>query len=559
MRHDLEQAISSAVQTLFGIEVPIELTRPDKTFGDYATSVALKVATELGHKPRQVAETLSAQLGRDLADFVSQIVVAGPGFINIFLSDKALLKLGLSKPSQVYEGQQILVEFGDPNPLKAMHLGHLYTTIVGDTIARLLEAAGASVKRLSYHGDVGLHVAKAVWGIGETIDWNPARLKELESEEIEHDGLKLTLKTIIGYLYAKGARAFEEESTAADRIKDINKHIYEQDDPTINAIYDWGVERSFKYFDLIFTELGVHFDKRYLESQSSPVGLRFVQRHLGSVFEKSQGAIVYKGEKKGLHTRVFVNSAGLPTYEAKDLGLAEMKKSDFKAADKSIIITANEQVEYFRVMLAALSEFDAQLAAKSQHLTHGFISLATGKMSSRTGLVYGAQELLDETHKTVSQNYPNSKVASAVYLAAIKYTFLKYRLGGDIVFDVQQSVALEGNSGPYLQYAHARARSILAKASTPLAKPNDLMSEERSLALKISEYSEVVDRSVQELLPHHICIYLYELAQEFNHFYEHNRVIGDGREASRLSLVKSYADTLKQGLELLGIPSPEQM
>jgi arginyl-tRNA synthetase len=250
----------------------------------------------------------------------------------------------------------------------------------------------------------------------------------------------------------------------------------------------------------------------------------------------------------------------LPTYDGKDLGLAELKDRDYPQAARSIIITANEQVEYLKVMLAALGQFEPALAAKTSHLSHGFLSLTTGKMSSRTGKVYMAQDLLEAVSEAVRQQYPASPVQREAYLAAVKYTFLKNRIGGDLVFDVQESVSLEGNSGPYLQYAHARARSILKKAGqVPAGDINDLQPAERSLARHLSEYPEAVGKAVQELMPHHIATYLYELAQAFNRFYEKNRVVGDEREAVRLQLVAAYAQILQNGLGLLNIPAPGQM
>jgi arginyl-tRNA synthetase len=554
-------ALQQVIKDVFTIDVEPELTRPDEQFGDYATNVALKLSKQLGKNPRDIAETIAERLRTELAEQVGEVTIAGPGFINIRLTDRALIDAALNREiPQKYQGQEILTEFGDPNPLKAMHLGHLYTTIVGDTISSLMETAGATVRRLSYHGDVGMHVAKAIYGIGEYIQWDTNRLTELEQPEIVIEDTVLTIKTVIGYLYARGARAFEENEDAQARIRQINAHVYKKDDPTITAIYDWGVKRSFEYFDLIFTELGVHYDKRYLESQATPIGLQSVNEHIGTVFEKSDNAVVYKGEKVGLHTRVFINSEGLPTYEAKDLGLVELKHKDYPNATQSYIITANEQTEYFKVMLAALGEFDKPLAEKTHHIAHGFLSLTTGKMSSRTGKVFGAQELLDSTSEAVKAAYPDSPIQREVYLAAVKYTFLKSRIGGDIVFDVQESVTLEGNSGPYLQYAHARARSILAKVDgNPADIEGSLEKDERSLLRKLSEYPAVVERAVDELLPHHICTYLYELAQDFNRFYEHNRVIGDERQIVRVRLVAEYADVLRGGLRLLNIPAPERM
>jgi arginyl-tRNA synthetase len=261
-----------------------------------------------------------------------------------------------------------------------------------------------------------------------------------------------------------------------------------------------------------------------------------------------------------LHTRVFITSKGLPTYEAKDLGLVELKNKDYPNAARSIIITANEQTEYFKVMLAALKEFDEQLANKTKHIAHGFLSLSTGKMSSRTGNVYGAQDLLDGVRAEVERKYPDSGVKEIVYLAAVKYSMLKHRLGQDIVVDVKESVNLEGNSGPYLQYAHARAKNILAKAGEAKeVKSTDLDDNERSLVRKLSEYSEAVEKATKELMPHHVATYLYELSQVFNRFYEKSHVLGDEREAIRIKLVERYADVLKEGLGLLGIIAPDKM
>jgi arginyl-tRNA synthetase len=397
---------------------------------------------------------------------------------------------------------------------------------------------------------VGMHVAKAIW----------AMKKALPDGDITDDVLA-TLTNSLGSYYAEGAAAYDNDEQAAEQIRSINEHVYKEDDETINTIHKWGSERSFGYFDEIFNELGISYEPsgRYLESVTTKVGVDFVRKHTGSVFEESDGAIIYRGEKVGLHTRVFINSKGLPTYEAKDLGLAELKNQDYPNASKSIIITANEQTEYFKVMLAALSEFDAELAAKTKHIAHGFLSLTTGKMSSRSGNVFSASDLMSEVKSKAKELYPESDIQQDVYLAALKYTFLKNRIGGDIVFDVNESVSLEGNSGPYLQYAHARARSILRKAEPQDVEFVNLEEAERSLLRKVSEYAEVVDKAVFELMPHHICTYLYELAQTFNRFYEHNRVIDDPREAVRLQLVVAYADTLKAGLELLNISAPDKM
>ncbi len=557
---EIRIAIAGAVKKLFNVDLSIELTRPDEQFGDYSTNVALKLSKELSKNPREIAEaivkTISVQ-GSTL--YIERAEVAGPGFINVYLKDSALWRLAGLAPTQKLLGQEILVEFGDPNPFKEMHLGHLYTAIVGDVISNLLQANGATVRRLSYHGDVGMHVAKAIWGIIEHLK----EIGEWSKPELDLNSLGAKLRTNLGAFYVRGAKAFEENEDDANAIKEVNEHIYTRDDERINSLHSWGTEVSFGYFDQIFKELNIIYEPngRYLESVATKAGVEIVKQNIGKVFEASDGAIVYRGEKVGLHTRVFINSRGLPTYEAKDLGLVQLKNRDYPDASQSIIITAHEQSEYFKVMLAALGEIKPELAAKTRHIAHGFLSLTTGKMSSRTGSVHSAAALMAEVQKAAQEAYPESDVQMDVYLAALKYTFLKNRIGGDIIFDIQESVSLEGNSGPYLQYAHARARSILAKVvgSSEAAEDLKLNGSERSLLRKIGEYPEVVERAVAELMPHNISTYLYELSQAFNSFYEHNRVINDPRQALRLKLVKSYADTLQKGLQLLNIPTPKRM
>jgi arginyl-tRNA synthetase len=530
---ELKRALRNSCQELFSLEVEPEITRPEEQFGDYATNVALQLAKQLGKNPREVAEQLAANLKGDY-----QTSIAGPGFINFRLSDQVLAEAArwATRLPEKYEGREILVEFGDPNPFKEMHIGHLYSYIVGDSISKLLEATGATVRRLSYHGDVGLHVAKAIWGMQNLPEGQ-----------------------YLGSYYTAGSKAYEEDEAARNQIHEINEHIYKKDNPKINELYEQGKQASFEHFDKTLAELRITNDHRYLESQSAETGVKFVRDSIGKVFTESQGAIVYEGEKVGLHTRVFITSKGLPTYETKDLGLAELKNKDYPSAYRSIILTANEQNEYFKVMLAALNEIDPALAAKTTHISHGFLSLSTGKMSSRTGEVYAAADLIENILETVSDQFPGLEAKGDVYRAALKYTFLKNRIGGDILFDIKESVSMEGNSGPYLQYAHARAVSILAKAEPGQVTDQKLDPAERSLARKISEYPEAVEKATSELMPHHVCTYLYELSQNFNRFYEQSRVIGDERQNIRLQLVKNYADVLKNGLSLLNITAPEKM
>ena len=551
MKSEISQIIQTICKKQFDVDIEVNISRPETQFGDFSTNVAMQLAPKLQKSPMSIANELVSYL--DSLNKFTKVEAISPGFVNITLKDADILAiLGQELTWQkINSGKQILVEYGDPNAFKEIHLGHVYSSIVGDAISSLLKSSGAEVRSLMYQGDVGLNIAKGIYGIGEHINWDISLLAAATKEKS------------IGYFYAEGEKAYQTNPAANDRIKLINNSVYAKDDDLINQIYDFGKKMSFDHFDQIFEEIDVHFDNRYLESQSAIIGKRLVEENIGSVFEKSEGAIIYRGEQDGLHTAVFINSQGLPTYQAKDLGLTQLKLKDFPNANKSIIITANEQDDYFKVVLAALAKINPDLAKLTLHLSHGFLSLTTGKMSSRTGDVYTGSELIDSIKQAVEDQYPQSKVKSQIFMAALRYTFIKYRIGANIVFNPKQSVTIEGNSGPYIQYAHARAKNILAKLVdfkiTSDFKNYSLEDDERDLICLMSQFPEVVEQSIDEYMPHYICTFLYQLAQEFNSFYEKNRVVGDKRQDLRAGIVNYYVRILKTGLGLLHIPAPDYM
>lgn len=555
MKQELEQAVAAAVKDLYDVDAAVELTRPEEQFGDFATNVALQLSKQVGKNPREIGEALAENLHGNAR--VEAVDVAGPGFLNLKLTDVALVELTQSSPARTLEGKTVLVEYSDPNPFKPLHAGHLYTTLVGDTIARLVEHAGANMTRLNYGGDVGLHAGKSMWAIVKHLGGeHPDKLHEISDED---------RPAWLGARYVEGNNAYEDDEVAKAEIVETNKHVYSlhetgDHESPFAQIYWTCRQWSYDYFATLYEQLQVVPFARYIpESEVTPLGLETVRAHIGDVFEESDGAVVFRGdEDKGLHTRVFINGEGLPTYETKDVGLSLTKWRDYEF-DESIIITANEQAQYMQVVIAAIGQFAPEPAERTRHLTHGIVKLQGGvKMSSRKGNVVTALEILEAARTAGEATGTNP--SEETILAAVKYAFAKNRIGGDIVYDPQESIALEGNSGPYLQYAHARARSILAKADGSSAELHGtLQVDERTLVRKLGEYAEAVDRAASELMPHHICTYLYELAQTFNRFYEHNRVIGDEREQIRLALVRSYADTLKNGLDLLGIHAPDKM
>ena len=544
MKAKLEQILADVVGA------PVSVTRPEPQFGDFATNVAMQLAGQQGRSPREIAEDIANKLRQQPE--ITEVTVAGPGFINIHLSDTALIQALQAQPAQTLAGQTVLAEYSDPNPFKPLHAGHLYTTLVGDVLSRILEAAGAQVIRINFGGDVGPHVAKSMWAIVQELGGeDPSKLTEVEDRP-----------RWLGECYVEGNNAYEDNPEAQAEIKEYNRRIYEiqatgDHESPLAQIYWTCRQWSYDYFAELYRQLQVKpFDRFIPESEVTPLGLATVQKELqNGVFTESDGAVVFPGEKYGLHTRVFINQQGLPTYEAKDVGLSLTKWQDYPDFTESIIITANEQAEYMRVVLAAITQFAPEPAKRTKHLTHGMVKLAGGvKMSSRKGNVVTALELLEAARQAAPE------ASEETILAAVKYALTKNRMGGDIAYDPRESIALEGNSGPYLQYAHARARSILAKLGQiePLAEVT-LEPDERVLVAKLGQFTEVVDLSIQELMPHHICTYLYELAQEFNRFYERNRVVDDPRQVVRAGLVLAYADTLRRGLDLLGIHAPERM
>lgn len=553
---EIAALLQRVVQDLFSEQVAIALTRTDEQFGDYATNVALRLSKKVGQSPREIAQRIADTIQDER---IEQVAVAGPGFINLTLTDAALMNLAETKPRKTLAGKIVLAEYSDANPLKPLHAGHLYTTLVGDTISRLVENAGAKTIRLNYGGDVGLHIGRSIWGIITYLGGeHPEKLAEVpEAERAKW----------LGERYVEGTTAYEDNEAAKTEIITRNRQIYEihaenDHESPLAQIY-WTVRGwSYDYFQVLYDQLQVKpFDRFIPESEVTPLGVITVEEQLDTgVFEKSGDAVIFDGEKYGLHTRVFINSEGIPTYEAKDVGLSLTKWQDYQF-DESIIITGKEQEQYMQVVIKAIEQFAPEPASRTKHLTHGVVKLAGGvKMSSRKGNIVTALEILEAARQagTASGTNPTEETI----LAAVKYAFAKNRIGSDIAYDPKESIALEGNSGPYLQYAYARAYSILGKSQIPNPKqtPNSkLQQAERTLLRKIGEYSEVVERATEELMPHHICTYLYELAQTFNRFYEQNRVVGDKRETVRIPLVSTYAATLKKGLTLLGIHAPEKM
>ncbi len=568
MQEKIKNLIKDALENL-EIEInDIALEHPeDLKNGDYSTNVALAIAKSVERNPKELAEKIIKKLNKNLPEEISKIEIAGAGFINFYLSRKffansveeILNKAENVGKNNVRSNQKIMVEYTDPNPFKPFHIGHLMTNAIGESIARILEHSGAVVSRANYQGDIGLHVAKAIYGL--------LKNEKLQSKSGSHN----LQATNIGQAYAHGAGAYENDENAKKEIDEINKKIYERNDEKINKIYQWGFDVTMEAFEDLYKMLGTKFDFYFLESQMAGIGEDIVRANIGKVFEESDGAIVFKAEKYDpkLHTRVFITSQGLPTYEAKELGLTEEK---FKTnLDMSIMVTATEQIDYMRVVAKAISLINPEHAAKMRHITHGMMRLASGKMGSRKGNTITGESLLNDVRDAILEkmtdrefsNEEREKIASDVGVSAIKYSILKQSIGGDIVYDFEKSISFEGDSGPYLQYSYARANSVLEKAQKEniLPDPHAFPSEIFEVEKLLYKFPEIVFRSASEYEPHYITNYLIEVARAYNSFYGNMIIVNKEDKTSPYKIALTYAFTfvMKTGLHLLGIEAPKKM
>jgi len=581
--HELEKLVYKAIQSLQteGLlneikDSLISFEHPENPeHGDYSTSVALVLGQRLKQNPREIADLIHSRLKTEDAGFLKEIKVEIPGFINFFLKQEYLageLQEVIKKKEKYGQGdtqkKKVMVEFTDPNPFKEFHIGHLYSNTVGESLSRLLEAQGAQVKRVNYQGDVGLHVAKAVWGMQRKLEEQHLSIKELEKQD-----LSARVK-FLGQSYAKGDQAYET-GTAKEDIESLNAKIFAKD-KEIEELYQRGKKWSLDYFEQIYKYLGTKFDYYYFESDVGKVGKKLVEEGMKKgIFEKSQGAVIFPGERYGLHNRVFITSQGLPTYEAKELGLAPTKYKDFKY-DLSLIITGSEIIDYFKVLLAALKEINPELGEKTKHLFHGMVRLPEGKMSSRTGNIVTGEDLIDEVKdrvrnimKSSGSEIPEKEEEAAVEIiavGAVKYSLLKVGPGRDITFDFEKSLSLEGESGPYLQYTYARCRSILcqSKLNLLLFKLNEIKvstEEERILRL-LYRFPEIVRDATKNFSPNLVASFVFDVAQAYNNFYSAHRVLQAETEETkqfRLLLTAATAQIIQNSLYLLGIKTLERM
>jgi arginyl-tRNA synthetase len=574
MQEKIKNGIREALKNL-GIKTEnISLEHPeDFKNGDYSTNVAMVYSKELKMKPVDLAEKIIAQIARLNSDNgiegVEEIEIAGPGFINFFLAQeffaeniKEILKQKEDfGRNELLAGKKVMVEYTQPNPFKPFHIGHLMSNAIGESISRLVEFSGAKIIRANYQGDIGLHVAKAVY------------ILLMDSKDLYADSSVAMRAFWIGKAYTLGASAYEKNPEIKKEIDTINKKLYDKSDEKINEIYKVGLEITMQAFEELYKKLGTKFDCYFMESEMVPIGIKIVEENIEKVFEKSDGAIVFKADKydPSLHTRVFITSLGLPTYEAKELGLT-ITKFEKENPDISIVITANEQQEYMKVVKKSLEMINPEIAKKMKHVVHGMLRFASGKMSSRTGNVVTGESLLNEVHTLLLKKITNRdftkdekwEISWEVAVAALKYSILKNAMGGDIIYDFEKSISFEGDSGPYLQYSYARASSLLERAEQEGIKISHKRPDEwetTPIEKILYKFPEVVFHSMEEFEPHYLATYLIELARTYNAYYGSTKIVDkdDPTSPYKVALTEAFSIVLKNGLYLLGIKTPEKM
>lgn len=557
LKQRLEEDLKKAATNLGLSATDIVISIPkNPVFGDYSTNLALQLSKQSEASSNQSADEIAKKIVSNFShlSYLEKVEVAGGGFINFFLKDQIFLNhLGnLSHLGDLEKPQKILVEYGHVNPLKEVHIGHLRTFILGESLCRVLESVGNKVFRANYQGDIGLHIAKAIWGM-KNLGLPTLKLSLVENAEF------------MGRSYTEGNKLYDENPSIKKEIDQITTKLY-QNDPNLTDIYQLTREWSLAYFEPIYQLLGIKYDRCFFESEVFESGKKIVEENMGKVFETNQGAVIFPGEKYGLHNRVFVTSAGHATYECKEMGLAQLEYDSFNY-DQSIHVVGAEQEGYFQVVTKAIEMIFPYLKGKKQHLSYGMVDIKAGKMSSREGNVVTVDDLYLKVCEKVRQKMKDrinidQTVVKKIALGAIKFSYLKFSPSPNMVFDLEQSVSLDGDSGPYIQYTFARIQSVLRKALSNFSDSSNLSNlekSERALLRQLIYFPEVVLEVASSYHPNLLASYLVELSKFYNAFYQECRIVGSEKEQFRLKLSSEVGKVLKKGLDLLGIEVLERM
>ena len=534
-------------------------------FADLTTKISFLVAKTKNQNPVEVAKNLATKINHK---YLEKAEAKGP-YINLFLNNKLYIgsikkmlkekeKYGRSKKTN----KNYMVEYFHANTHKGVHVGHIRNISLGESLCKILEFAGNKVIRVNFQGDIGPHVAKCLWGF-----INLHHQKEPKT----HKG------TWLGKVYAEASMQIKDHPELEEQVQDINLKLYSKD-KEMTKIWERTRQWCLDDFEEFYKEFGVKFDELYFESQSETIGKKMVYELLEKgVVKKDNGAIIIDLKDDGLGVFVLLTKEGYPLYSTKDLGLAKLKFDKYKI-NKSIHVVGREQELHFKQLFKLFEKMGFEKAAKtSYHLIYGLVMLPEGKMSSREGTMILYQDLneklLETSNEEVKKRHKDweekemKKVANTIAMGALKFSMIRREPNKELVFDWNEALKLEGDTGPYIQYAVVRALGILRKAKEMKEKPklsvgHSFNSQEKDLVNKLNQSQDIIQKSSRDLAPHLVANYLLEVANLFNKFYDASSVLNaDSTNVlrTRLALVQATNYVLKTGLSLLGISCPERM
>ena len=582
----IKKAVSVLYQSEIGIDsIVIQETR--KEFEGQVTAVTFPF-TRLSRKtPEQTGTEIGEYLKEHIREVTGFNVIKG--FLNLSIADSywidQLLENVLSDGYGQFpaNGKRVMVEYSSPNTNKPLHLGHVRNNLLGYSVAEILSANGYEVIKVNLVNDRGIHICKsmlawALFGNGETP----------ESSGLKGDHLVGKYYVIFDQEYKKQITDLMEEGQTEEHakknapiIKQAQEMLlkWEAGDPEVKAL--WSRMNSWVYagFEQTYNQLGVDFAKYYYESDTYLLGKDIIDEGLekGVFFKKEDGSVWIDLTNDGLDQKLVLRADGTSVYITQDLGTAQLKYDDFKV-DKSIYVVGNEQDYHFKVLFLILQKLGKSWAMGLYHLSYGMVDLPSGKMKSREGTVVDADELMDDMIRTARDRTEElgkvdgfseaekADLYNMIGLGALKFFLLKVEPKKRLLFDPNESIDFQGHTGPFIQYTHARIRSVLAKADYKTRITNMHLTEltilERELIVNLSKYPEVISAAAKEYSPAHIANYVFELAKLFNKFYHEESILKaeDSKVKNfRLDLAAATAAVISKGMTLLGIRVPSRM
>ena len=597
-------AVAVAIKELYGQEVPAKMIQLQKTRSEFEGNLTLVVFPFVRMSKKKPEDT-AAEIGEYLVkhtDSVASFNVV-KGFLNLLISPAAWIGLLNAIHADPNYGERragddaplVMVEYSSPNTNKPLHLGHVRNNLLGWSLAQIMAANGWKVVKTNIVNDRGIHICKSMlawqkWGNGETPQSSGKKGDHLIGDYyVAFDKhYREQVKAITEKLMAKGVDAETAEKRAKDEaplIREAHEMLvrWEQGDPEVRALWKMMNEWVYAGFDETYHALGVAFDKIYYESETYLVGKSTVEKGLeqGLFFRKEDGSVWADLTADGLDQKLLLRSDGTSVYMTQDIGTADMRFRDYPI-DKMIYVVGNEQNYHFQVLSILLDRLGFKWGKELVHFSYGMVELPNGKMKSREGTVVDADDLIatmiadarqmseDKVNKLVGiSEEEKDEIARIVGLGALKYFILKVDARKNMLFNPEESIDFNGNTGPFIQYTHARIRSILRKAEEKgiavkeqLDSNMPLVQKEIDLIQKLSEYGAAVEQAGKDYSPSGIANYCYELTKQFNQFYHDFSILGaDTAEEQqvRLVLAANVAKLIRQGMNLLGIEVPERM